>query len=152
MKSFWKDLKNNLDSSIIDTDGVKTMNVGKSFDEDILRLPDIEVGRSLGAKFRNYDIMLPDGEIANLTEGSIITNIEVIAGKGKNRKIDIADTLVGVFGGEIYEWQKVKGIGYIDFGGISFKAELHWYQEPTIGKVWWKIKVDRGGNWFINED
>ena len=125
------------------------MNIKKQDEENILRLPDIQVGRSLGAKFKNYDIILPDGDIINLTEGSRITDIEVIAGKGRNRKIDIIDLLIYKFGGKTTEWQKVKGIGYVDFYGESCKVELHWYQEPTVGKVYWKIKTDIGGNWFI---
>ena len=31
-------------------------------------------------------------------------------------------------------------IGYIDYNGESLKAELHWYQEPTVGKVKFIIK------------
>jgi hypothetical protein len=121
-------------------------------DEEILRFPDIQLGRSLGAKWKNYDILMPNGEITQLTEGTKITNIEVMAGKGRNRKIDIVDILVDEFGGNVAEWQKAKGIGYVDFDNSSHKAELHWYQEPTVGKVWWKIKPDKGRNWFINEN
>ena len=35
--------------------------------DDVLRLPDIQLGVSLGAKWKNYDIKMPDGEILNLT-------------------------------------------------------------------------------------
>ena len=120
----------------------------KVTDENILRLPDFEIGRSLGAKARNYDIEMPDGDILNLTEGTKVTNVEVIAGKGRDRKIDMIDELIGKYGGKPDEWQKVKGIGYVDFYGESYKAELHWYQEPTVGKVYWKIKPQRGGGYF----
>jgi len=130
------------------------MNSNKQDDENILRLPDIEIGRSLGAKIKNFDILLPDGNITQLTEGTRITNIEVIAGKGKNRKIDIIDILVDKYGGNPNEWQKIKGIGYIDDidnDGESCKTELHWYQEPVVGKVEWKIKLDKGGNWYVDK-
>ncbi|MCL2159923.1 MAG: hypothetical protein FWH48_10990, partial [Oscillospiraceae bacterium] len=111
-------------------------------DDDVaLILPDIRLGRSLGAKWKNYDIELPDGSILNLTEGTIIERPTVIAGKGRNRQIDMVDFLVDKYGGKDSEWQKFKGIGYIDDNGESYKAELHWYQEPTIGKVEWKLKV-----------
>ena len=125
------------------------MNINKPDDENILRLPDIQLGRSLGAQWKNYDIMLPDGNVTHLKEGTRITDVEVIAGKGRNREIDIIDLLIIKFGGEINEWQKVKGIGYIDYYGESFRVKLHWYQEPTVGKVLWKLKTDIGGNWFI---
>jgi len=115
-------------------------------------LPDIFIFRSLGAMARNYDIMLPDGDIVNLTEGSRITGVEIIAGMGRNRQIDIIDLLVDKFGGNPDEWQKVKGFGYVNHEGESLKAELHWYQEPTVGRVDFKLKRQKGGEWFIYED
>ena len=115
-------------------------------------LPDIHIFRSLGAMARNYDITLPDGYIVSLTEGSRITDVEVIAGKGRDRQIDIIDLLVDKFGGNSSEWQKVKGFGHINYEGESLKAELHWYQEPTVGRVDFKLKRQIGGEWFIYED
>ena len=115
-------------------------------------LPDIFIFRSLGAMARNYDIMLPDGDIVNLTEGSRITGVEIIAGKGRNRQIDIIDVLTEKYGGNPYKWQKVKGFGYVDYDGDSLKAELHWFQEPSAGEVEWKVKPQKGGEYFIYED
>ena len=128
------------------------MNIRKPDDENILRLPDFEIGRSLGAKAKNYDIEMPDGEIINLTEGSRITNIQVIAGKGKIRQIDEIDGLIEEFGGNPNEWQKVKGIGYVDVDEESCKAELHWYQEPKVGRVKFKLKQQKGGEYYLDED
>ena len=119
-------------------------------DNDIEELPDIIIGRSLGAQALNYNIETPDGEIVHLTEGTRISSIQVIAGKGREREIDAVNELVARFGGDPNKWQKVKGIGFVDFQGESSKAELHWYQEPTAGKHLWKIKPDIGGNWFID--
>jgi len=99
-------------------------------------------------KLKDIEILLPDGEIGYLTKGTKIENIQVIAGKGRDRKIDIIDILMDKFKGDPLEWQKKKGFGYIDYGGESFKVELHWYEEPSIGKVYCKIKTDEGGNWF----
>jgi hypothetical protein len=59
--------------------------------------------------------------------------------------------LVAVYKGEPDEWQKVKGFGYVDVNGEAYKAELHWYQEKTVGKVAWKLKEQKGGNWYIDE-
>lgn len=118
----------------------------------IISLPDIQVGRSVGAKFRNYEINIPDGSVLHLTEGSRITNVEVIAGKGRNREIDEIDGLIIKYGGNEAEWQKVKGIGFVDVDGESYKAELHWYEEPTVGRVDWKLKPQKGGNYFVDED
>ena len=128
-------------------------SLDNSAESGTLKLSDILIGRSLGAKAKNYDIGLPNKEIVHLTEGTRITNIHVIAGKGRNRQIDIVDSLLAKYPGTIEsEWQKVKGIGYIDYHGESYKADLHWYQEPSVGKVDWKVKPDADGNWFIDED
>jgi hypothetical protein len=112
---------------------------------NIIYFPDIVIGRSLGAQAFNYDIETPDGDILHLAEGTRITNVQVIAGKGRDRQIDMVDVLIEKYGGDSNEWQKVKGFGYVDFYGESYKAELHWYQEPTVGKVDWKIKPQRKG-------
>ena len=125
----------------------------KSTESGIMSLPDIEIGKSVGAKAKNYDIRLPNNEIVHLSEGTRITNVQVIAGKGRNRKIDMVAVLIDRYPGtKETEWQKVKGIGYIDYQGEDYKAILHWYQEPSVGKVEWKVKPDADGNWFIDED
>ena len=114
------------------------------------QMSDIIIGRSVGAKAKNYEVLSPDGEYLNLVEGSRITNIEVIAGKDSFRDIDIADFLVARFGGAEDRWQKVKGIGLVDVDGDVFTAELHWFQEESVGKVMWKLKPQKGGNWYID--
>lgn len=110
-------------------------------------LPDIQIGRSVGAKAKNYEILSPNGDTLYLTEGSRITKVNVIAGKGMNRQIDIVDDLVYRFGGNASEWQKCKGLGYVDIDGESVLVELHWYTEPSVGEVDFKIKEAPGGGW-----
>ena len=119
---------------------------------DKIQSPDIQVGKSVGAKAKNYDIELPNNEIVHLTEGTRITNIETIAGKGRERQIDEIDILIEQFGGSASEWQKKKGLGYVDYDGESYHAELHWYEEPTVGRHKWKVKPDADGNWFIDDN
>ena len=114
--------------------------------------PDIIIGRSLGAKAENYDIFTPDGEILNLSEGTHIKKVEVIAGQGRNRQIEMVDSLVDKYGGDRAKWKKCKGQGYVDLDGESYLVELHWYEEPSTGRVEFKIKRQSGGGWFINED
>ena len=116
----------------------------------IIPLDDIQIGRSVGSKAKNFSISNPDGGYFTLVEGSRITDIEIIAGKGCARKIDIVDYLVEYYGGVEEEWQKVKGIGLVDVNGEPFKAELHWFQEDNVGKVMWKLKPQKGGNWYID--
>lgn len=50
-----------------------------------------------------------------------------------------------------YEWQKKKGFGYLDYEGESYKAEVHWYEEPTAGKHKFKAK-SYNGEWIIDEE
>ena len=113
---------------------------------------DLWIGKSVGAKAKNYEIELPNGEIVHLTEGTRITRIETIAGKGRNRQIDEIDILLERYGGSEFEWMKKKGNGYVDYQGESYFVELHWYEEPSAGKHKWKVKADKDGNWFIYED
>lgn len=112
---------------------------------------DIPVLRSLGAMAANPEIDLPDGTVVHLTEGTRITNVKVIAGKGRERQIDMIEVLLHRWGGIAEEWQKKKGIGYVDYDGESYKVELHWYEEPTAGRHEWKVKPDADGNWFIED-
>jgi len=57
---------------------------------------DISIGRSLGAKVKNYDIKLPNKEMIHLTDGTRVTGVQTIAGKGKDRKIDEVDKISGI--------------------------------------------------------
>lgn len=107
---------------------------------DTISLPDEEVPRSVGAKWRNYDVLMPDGRTAHLAEGSKLQNKEVFAGKGCKRKIDDIERLVRSYGGKAENWQKVKAIGTIVCDGEEEKVELHWYEESSVGKVEFKAK------------
>lgn len=132
--------------------GTYSRNAQKSVDYS-LENGIINIGRSLGAKARNYDVKLPNREIVHLTEGTSVTHVNIIAGKGRNRKIDIVNVLLDRYPGtQESEWVKAKGVGYIDYDGESYKAELHWYEEPSVGRVEWKVKPDADGNWFIEDD
>ena len=132
--------------------GIYSGNAQKSVDYS-LENGIINIGRSLGAKAKNYDVKLPNREIVHLTEGTSVTQVNIIAGKGRNRKIDIVNVLLDRYPGtQESEWVKAKGVGYIDYDGESYKAELHWYEEPSVGRVEWKVKPDADGNWFIEDD
>lgn len=101
-------------------------------------LADEYIGKSVGAKVTNYDILMPDGSIVHLAEGTYIQNKEVIAGKGVKRQIDEIEGLVRNYGGKAENWRKMKGFATVDLDGKYEQIEIHWYEEPTIGKV--KIK------------
>lgn len=121
--------------------------------DDKIYLEDFLIPVGVGAKAKSVYIKLPDGSISELTPGSRVTKVQTIAGNGRNRQIDIVDLLVEEYPGTSPEkWEKQKGFGYVDYDGESCLAELHWYYEPTVGRVKWKIKPDSGGNWFYDED
>lgn len=101
--------------------------------------------KSLGAKGKNYEVLLPDGEVVHLTENTKLIPSQVIAGKRSARAIDEVLSLIQVYGGSEKEWAKIKGTGYVDFNGESHKAEIHWYQEPSVGKVELKVKPQPSG-------
>nr|DAP12284.1 MAG TPA: minor capsid protein [Caudoviricetes sp.] len=121
----------------------------KEWEKQALELPDtmkvseIKIHRSVGAKGKNYDIIDPEtGEFFRFSEGTRIQNVEVFAGKGvKNSLHDgVAEGLCKEFGGSPEKWQHVKGFGIIGYFGEDVKAEVHWFQEETVGKVKFKIK------------
>lgn len=93
-----------------------------------IKLPDIEIKKSVGAAYIFQRVKLPDGTIAEFEVGTKLTNIQVIAGHGVSRKIDEVKRLQKKYGGKADEWQKVKADGTIVVDGITRKAELHWYQ------------------------
>lgn len=75
--------------------------------------------------------------------GSKITKIYNFAGKGTSRKVDIEEGLIDRFGGKPGEWQHTTGTGNIIYQGALRRAEIHWFQEPTIG-----IKLPRVKRWI----
>ena len=106
-----------------------------------LQLPDIPIGRSVGAKAKNYDIMdLKTGEHFQLVEGTHLQNVEVFAGKGTKVIYRKAEQYAGDIGGRAEDWQHVKGIGFINYYGESRKASVHWSQSDRFGKLDFFIK------------
>ena len=74
-----------------------------------------------------------------------------MAGKRRERQIDCIDWLVDKHGGNPVEWTKEKGFGYVeDEYGEMRRVELHWYQEPSVGKVEMKIK-ERDGEIYLDD-
>lgn len=101
----------------------------------------IDIGRSLGAKAANYDVMdLDTGEIFHFTEGTRIQNVEVFAGKGSRVIFRNAAKYAERFGGDAKDWQHVKGFGILSTPDGDRKAEVHWVQCAGIGKFRFFVK------------
>jgi len=114
-----------------------------SGNSDIIELEDIRILRGIGAKAQNYDILdLTTGEYFHFVEGTRIQNAEVFAGYKvkKPLKKEVAEGLAAEFGGDPAKWQHAKGFGVIDYYGDEVDAEVHWFQEETVGKVKFKVK------------
>ena len=110
---------------------------------DTIPIPDTQIFRSVGARARNYDIIDPNtDEKYRFVEGTKIQNSEVFAGYGTRHPLaeEVAQGLAGQIGGDPSKWQHCKGIGHIDVDGEDVKAEVHWFQEETVGKHKFKIK------------
>lgn len=107
----------------------------------IIKLENIEIGKSLGAKAKNYDIMdLQTGEIFHFVEGTKIQDVKVFAGKGSKTVFRKADKYAECYGDNPADWQHCKGNGVVDFYGEERKAEVHWVQCESFGKHEFFIK------------
>ncbi len=103
--------------------------------QESFRLPDEIIGRSVGAKSQNYDILdLSTGEVYHLAEGSHLQNIEVFAGKGTKTEFRDAYKYAVRYGGAVDAWQHAKGIGIINAPDGDIRAEIHWIQCEGIGR------------------
>lgn len=123
--------------------GAAVKKVDNSAESGIIKLEDIEIGKSLGAKAKNYDILDPStGEYFKFAEGTKIQNAEVFAGKGCKKPLEkkVSEGLSKQIGGKPENWQHAKGHGIIDYYGEERPAEVHWFQEKSVGKHKFKIK------------
>ena len=96
-----------------------------------------------GKKTNNIEIFDPQtGEYYHLAEGTRIQNPTVFAGKGgvKPLQEETAYGLAEQIGGTPQNWQHSKGAGLVDFYGEEREAEIHWFQEKSVGKHRYRIK------------
>lgn len=105
-----------------------------------ISLPDETLPKSVGAKWGNYEIVMPDGSIARFVKGSKIQDKEVFAGYGTRTPIRMVDWLNKKYGVKSNKWQKIKAKARIENNGEEVFAEVHWYEENTVGKVEFKFK------------
>lgn len=102
-----------------------------------------DIHKSLGAKAKNYMVLDPESrKYYPFVEGTRINNPKVFAGKGSSKSLnpDVASGLSEQIGGKPEEWQHCKGTGIINVNGKDREAEVHWFQEPSVGKHRFKIK------------
>lgn len=102
---------------------------------------DIIIGRSVGAKARNYEVMdLDTGEMFHFAEGTKIQDVEVFAGKGVKSPFRKAEKYADRYGGKPADWQHAKGFGVLATPEGDREAEVHWVQCSGVGKFEFFVK------------
>lgn len=102
---------------------------------------DIIIGRSVGAKARNYEVMdLDTGEMFHFAEGTKIQDVEVFAGKGVKSPFRKAEKYADRYGGKPEDWQHAKGFGVLATPEGDREAEVHWVQCSGVGKFEFFVK------------
>lgn len=115
----------------------------KAMNTDTISIKDTYIVKSLSARGKNYNVLDPEtGEYFQFVGGTRIQNSEVFAGKGTKHPLHpgVAEGLSEQIGGTPSKWQHCKGHGIIDYYGEERAAEVHWFQEETVGKVKFKVK------------
>ena len=102
------------------------------------------IGRSLGAAAMNYDVRDPKtGRTYRFVEGTEIENPTVFAGKGTRNKLH-PETIQGLKreypDARGKDWKHSKGDAVLDYNGRARRAEVHWFEERSVGKIKFKIK------------
>ena len=102
---------------------------------DTVKEPDRLIGRSVGAKAANYDVMdLKTGKVYHFVEGTHIQNIETFAGKKTKVVYRDAWKFADKYGGNVADWQHTKGFGWIATEEGERFVEVHWSQCTGFGK------------------
>ena len=100
-----------------------------------LRLPDEQLPRSVGAKWRNEKVLdLKTGKYYHFVEGSKLQDVEVFAGYGTTFEYHKAYIYSDKFGGLPKEWQHAKARGELETENGPTRALVHWSQHPKYGK------------------
>lgn len=80
-----------------------------------------------------------DGKIYYAVKGTKVTKIHNFAGKDTKSSLRVEEHLLKN-GGKKGEWQHTTGDVKIDVDGKIKTAEVHWFQEPSVGIISAKIK------------
>lgn len=127
----------------------KAYGIGKQPMRLLKRPSNIVIGRSLGAAAFKDSVKIPkrltglSSDIkTKITEGSRITGIAPIAGRGSSTRIkgELPSLLKEFPETKESDWVKKSGKGYIDDLGLSRHVELHWYESRQTGRVRMKVK------------
>ncbi len=80
-----------------------------------------------------YEIMLPNGS-KSIIKNPTFDKYEVFAGKGSDKELRVKEHLVNNYGGKAENWFHAKGYTNVaNESGETRKANVHWFEEETIG-------------------
>ena len=141
------------DTTTVNADfGVKGMKWGKTKEEE----PKPEgVKKTKVTKFKTKDgVMTVTSDTkarlgakgaATIKKGKI-TEVQVFAGKGGKKPMDLADKFANTYGGKSSDWMHSTGNGKIKLSdGTEKDAEIHWFECEGVGQTKWKIKKFKKG-------
>lgn len=101
--------------------------------------------KSVGAKLAEYKIFDPEtGEYFRFAKGAKLQDTEVFAGNGVSTSLrpGTLDRLCRDYGGSRSKWQHCKAKTIVEVEeGKEERAEVHWFQEPSVGKFDFKVKI-----------
>lgn len=80
-----------------------------------------------------------DGKELHAKSGTKVTKIHSFAGKGANATLKKEPELLKI-GGKKGEWQHTTGDIKIEMGNSTKTAEVHWFQEPSVGIIGARVK------------
>ena len=149
LKQFIQETGSKEDSARVSVHGFGRSAAGKANWAAKYSTQNISIGRSIGAKAKNYVVVdKSTGEEYYFVEGTRTQNAQVFAGKGgvKPLREEVMQGLAAEFGGKPEDWQHCKGKGWLNVNGESVKAEVHWFQNGSE-KVKFKVK-----RWLYDED
>lgn len=149
LKQFIRETGSKEDSARVSVHGFGRSAAGKANWAAKYSIQNISIGRSIGAKAKNYVVVdKSNGEEYYFVEGTRTQNAQVFAGKGgvKPLREEVVQGLAAEFGGKPEDWQHCKGKGWLNVNGESVKAEVHWFQNGSE-KVKFKVK-----RWLYDED
>lgn len=134
--------------------GVKGMKWGeRKSEEDEPQQEGVKKTKVTHFETQNGTMKVTEDIKARLGKGTVfimsgeITDVEVFAGKGAEKPLELANKFAATYGGSPEDWTHSTGNGKIKLkDGVEKNAEIHWFECEGIGQTKWKVKKFKKGN------
>ena len=80
------------------------------------------------------------GKKVTIKAGTDIIKTAVFAGGASKKPLRVAGNLAKQYGGNAAKWKHTRGEATVDISGEKFQAELHWFENDSVGQVGLKVK------------